>query len=516
MSAWASGYVLDIEYTSGFYREISPTYLHFVALTQGIRPPSIAEGATYCELGCGQGVGTAILAAANPRMQFWGMDFNPAQIANARRLVEEAQLSNITFTDHSFEQALDVADGEIPQFDYIVLHGIYSWISAENRHFIVSFIDRFLRPGGLVYVSYNCMPGWAASAPLQRFMREHANRNPDRSDFQAEAGLKMLDRMKEAKAAYFAQNPLAKTNMEKLPGKNRNYLAHEYLNGHWHAMYHLDVASEMEAARLSYIGSATLAENIDVLSVPADMLPVVQEPRDRGWSETLRDFARNQVFRRDVYMRGASPMKPLEMQRELSRLRFSLMVPRTKAKIKFQTPLGEAEGHKQVYLPILDALAERPHTIEELAALPSLKGQPFASLIQAITILVHSGQIHSIRLDGEANAPDGKAAKDLNLAFAKAITIGENYSFVSVPAAGTGTSVAYAELVAILALNEGLASDAGKIAEYGWGIMERTGQRLIKDGTPLKTKEDNLKELESQLKDFLSEKLPVWRGLGVA
>lgn len=209
-------------------------------------------------------------------------------------------------------------------------------------------------------------------------------------------------------------------------------------------------------------------------------------------------------------------MKPLEMQRELSRLRFSLMVPRTKAKIKFQTPLGEAEGHKQVYLPILDALAERPHTIEELAALPSLKGQPFASLIQAITILVHSGQIHSIRLDGEANAPDGKAAKDLNLAFAKAITIGENYSFVSVPAAGTGTSVAYAELVAILALNEGLASDAGKIAEYGWGIMERTGQRLIKDGTPLKTKEDNLKELESQLKDFLSEKLPVWRGLGVA
>lgn len=512
MSGWASGYVLDIEYTSGFYREISPSYLRYVTLTQGFRPPRIGAGTRYCELGCGQGVGTAIMAAANPEMEFWGLDFNPAQIANAQRLAAEANLQNVTFVDYSFDQAVNAAEGSIPQFDYIVLHGIYSWISVENRHFIVRFIDRYLKPGGLVYVSYNCMPGWAATAPLQRLIREHANRHPDRSDFQAEAGMKMLDRLKDAKAAYFAQNPAARTRMEKLPDQNRNYLAHEYLNGHWHAMYHLDVAKEMEAARLNYVGSATLAENIDALSVPADMVPVVQETRDRGWGETLRDYARNQVFRRDVFLRGASPMKALEQKERLTELHFALMVPRSQAKTKFQTPLGEAEGHKQIYLPILDALAERPHTAGELSALSSLKSQSFAAVVQAITILVHSGQIHSVSMDKTSHESQGRL---LNLAIAKRLAIGENLNFISVPKAGTGMNASYAEFVALLALDEGMAMDAQKVAQYGWSIMERTGQRLIKDKATLKTKEDNLKEMESQLQLFFSEKLPVWQSLNV-
>lgn len=452
------------------------------------------------------------MAAANPEMEFWGIDFNPAQISNAQRLAAEASLQNVTFVDYSFEQAVSAPEGTIPKFDYIVLHGIYSWISVENRRFIVSFIDRYLKPGGLVYISYNCLPGWAASAPLQRFIREHASRHPDRSDFQAEAGMKMLDRLKEAKAAYFTQNPAAKTRIEKLPDQNRNYLAHEYLNGHWHAMYHLDVANEMEAARLNYIGSATLAENIDALSIPADMVPIVQETRDRGWGETLRDYARNQVFRRDVFLRGASPMKALEQKERLGELHFALMVPRSQAKTKFQTPLGEAEGHKQVYLPILDALAERPHTASELASLAALKSQPFAGVMQAITILMHSGQIHVVSMEKSSHEGQGKA---LNMAIAKRLATGENLSFISVPKAGTGMNASYAEFVALLALDEGMAIDPQKVAQFGWSIMERTGQRLLKDKVALKTKEENLKEMETQLQLFFSEKLPVWQALNV-
>ena len=63
MSAWADGYVQDIEYSSHYYREISPTHLNFAALGQGIRPPSTGEGSAYCELGCGQGLGSIIVAA---------------------------------------------------------------------------------------------------------------------------------------------------------------------------------------------------------------------------------------------------------------------------------------------------------------------------------------------------------------------------------------------------------------------------------------------------------------------
>ncbi len=189
MTVWSDGYVLDIQYTSGFYRELAPGHLEFVALLSGVVPPHRGEGATYCELGCGQGFGLNLLAAANPAMQFWGFDFNPAQITNANRLAREAGLQNVTFRDLSFMEALKLPKDALPSFDFIVLHGIYSWISDENRQAIVSFIEQRLKPGGLVYVSYNCMPGWAQVAPLQRLLREHAMRNPDRSDLQVDAAV---------------------------------------------------------------------------------------------------------------------------------------------------------------------------------------------------------------------------------------------------------------------------------------------------------------------------------------
>ncbi len=178
MATWSAGYVLDIEYTSGFYREIAPGFLNWAILSQGLYAPTLREGAAYCELGCGQGFGTALLAAANPGVKFYGFDFNPAQIANARRLSAQAGLTNITFEDKSFEELATAPDGAYPKFDIIAIHGIYSWISPENRRFIVDILFRHLSAGGAVYVSYNCMPGWAAVAPLQRLMREHANRGP--------------------------------------------------------------------------------------------------------------------------------------------------------------------------------------------------------------------------------------------------------------------------------------------------------------------------------------------------
>ena len=133
MSSWTAGYVLDIQYTSGFYRELAPALLGYVALSQGIRPTSLPDGATYCELACGQGFGTNLIAASNPGLKVWGFDFNPAQIANARRLASKAGLTNVTFGDESFEQMANAPEGTYPPFDVITLHGIYSWISAENR-----------------------------------------------------------------------------------------------------------------------------------------------------------------------------------------------------------------------------------------------------------------------------------------------------------------------------------------------------------------------------------------------
>src|SRR5215211_1762124 len=169
MSDWSSGYVVDVTYTHGFYRELAPSYLGFAALVQGFAAPGLGdEPLTYCELGCGQGGSTNLLASANPHVEFHANDFNPAHIAGARDLARAARLSNVHFYDLSFAEFAE--NRQLPMFDIIGLHGVYSWISEENRQHIVRFIRERLKPGGVLYISYNAMPGWAPLMPLRHVM----------------------------------------------------------------------------------------------------------------------------------------------------------------------------------------------------------------------------------------------------------------------------------------------------------------------------------------------------------
>lgn len=99
------------------------------------------EHFTYGDLGCGQGFNVNLVAAAHPGGEFHATDFNPVHIAGARRLARQAGATNIHFYDDSFEDFGRRTD--LPDFDIIVLHGIFSRVSAENRRLIVDFIRSF-------------------------------------------------------------------------------------------------------------------------------------------------------------------------------------------------------------------------------------------------------------------------------------------------------------------------------------------------------------------------------------
>src|SRR5262245_4115740 len=137
MADWTQGYVADIEYSGGFYREQTPSIVNLACLIAGIEPLSLDRGIAYVELGCGQGHTALVLAAANPASSFVGVDFNPAHIARARMLAAQAGLTNVRFVEASFADL--AADPDVlGRADMITLHGIYSWVSPENRRAIVS------------------------------------------------------------------------------------------------------------------------------------------------------------------------------------------------------------------------------------------------------------------------------------------------------------------------------------------------------------------------------------------
>src|SRR6185436_19561183 len=97
MSSWGDGYVTDMGYTSGFHREMAPAHMAFAAALKSQAVPDITAPLTYCDLGCGQGVNTNLMAAAYPHIEFHGNDFNPAHVVGARRLAAEAGSTNVHF-----------------------------------------------------------------------------------------------------------------------------------------------------------------------------------------------------------------------------------------------------------------------------------------------------------------------------------------------------------------------------------------------------------------------------------
>ena len=147
MSDWTAGYQADITYTYGYYQELNPLSAKISLLSAGLNFPKIK---TACELGYGQGISANLLAAASD-IEWYGTDFNPSQAALAREM-GEASGARIHLYDDSFAEFLDRSD--LPDFDFIALHGIWSWVSDLNRELILRFIQTRLRVGGVLSVSY--------------------------------------------------------------------------------------------------------------------------------------------------------------------------------------------------------------------------------------------------------------------------------------------------------------------------------------------------------------------------
>ena len=184
---WNEGYVSDISYTAGFYQAQSPENLNYCCLLNNYEPLDLKKGFNYCDLGCGHGFTVNMLSAIHPEGNFYGIDFNPEHIRNARNLALRAGLNNAHFWEQSFQEIVDRQNAKLPNMDVVILHGIYSWVNRKNQEAIIEFLKGYLNPGGIVYISYNSQPGRTIDIPMQSSRTETSagcaagNLNPART-----------------------------------------------------------------------------------------------------------------------------------------------------------------------------------------------------------------------------------------------------------------------------------------------------------------------------------------------
>lgn len=512
MSAWSEGYVSDIPYALGFYRETTPAHIAFAAACVGRRFAADRGSKRVLELGFGMGLGFVMTAAANPAIQFEGVDFNPLHVAHARGLAEAADLANVALREASFQDvAREARDGQ-HDLDLIVLHGILTWVSTEAQEAIVEIARKRLKPGGFLYVSYNSMPGWASLLPLQRLMRENAKRATARSDQQTQSSLDLLKALIGEGAAYFRATPWLEQRVEKMGTLDRAYLAHEYLNANWFIFHFADVAEMFGRAKLGFAGSASLIENVDALSLPEGTRQRVGAEQDPIFKETLRDIASNKQFRRDLFTRGALPLTAPEHTEYLSGLRFCAATARAKMNFKFASPIGDLDGNPEIYGAVSDLLATKSASFGEIVALPVFKQSGINAALQAVTLLVNSGQALPLPA---GPAPEAKAAQRLNRVILERMQQGRVYNFLAAPFCGSGVQVQHSELLMLAAVVLAKQESPEGMAQAIVQTMQRLGINWMKDGKTLTEPAERLKVITEEAVAFKAEKLPLWRRLGV-
>lgn len=512
MATWSEGYVSDIAYSIGYYREMAPDHLVLAALAVSKDPGPAVQPKRVLELGFGMGLGFVVGAASQPDTFFEGCDFNPQHVAHTRRMAEAAGLSNVLIREASFQEIAGEAREGQHDLDIIQLHGILTWVSAEAHRAIVEIARKRLKPGGLLYVSYNCMPGWAAMLPVQRLMREHAKNGSGSSLQKTAAAMEAVRSLVKGEARFFGAYPQVAARLEKLGGMQMSYLAHEYLNENWFIFHFADVAAMMSEAKLTYLASASIAENIDLVSVPAEMRGLVAAATDPIWKETLRDFACNKQFRRDIYARGGNDLSNLESVQALNTMHFTLSMPRNQVTLKLPGPLGEMDANPEIYGSIADLLGDRIVPFDEIANLPALKQIGLAGVLQALSLMVHAGQVLPMVGGSNSNVAPGQSLNRALVAFA---TQGRSYNFLAAPAARAGISVTTIELLILSAVFAGLENDISGTVEYLMVIMHRLGIQPIKEGAAVTDPAAQREMLTEEALAIISRKLPLWRRLGV-
>lgn len=502
MSDWTHGYNIEQGYTYGVYRELAPDWMDVCAMLAGYVAPS--EGTRgrlrYLELGCGQGFGLCLIASAYPDVEFVGVDFSPEHIAHARGLVSAAGLDNVSFVEADFLELARAWPAALGEFDYAVLHGIYSWVPAELRQAIVGCLASSLASGGLAYLSYNSMPGWAVMQPFQHVAARLQSRSPLPGAQVLTNTVALFQRLKAGNAALFDALPGLAGRVDGLKELSPNYLVQEYLHSNWTPMWFSEVAEEMRGAKLEFVASATLPENLLPGMLGEAVRGVVTEIADPLAQQDVIDCAINQSFRRDLLARGRRrrfPAAPGAAELVVH----GLARPQGEA-VQIKTSFGEFTIKAQIFAALFDALDAGPKRIAELL---SLSDQ--ANILQALILLAHGGHL-AILKDG-ARTPE--PARRFNEAVAAAVLTGAPYSYLAAPEIGSAIAARDVDLMLLGLKQQGVAEDA--LPERLLESLGKLGRKLLRDGKPVEN--DEAKALAKDLvNDVFVNRLPLWQKLG--
>ena len=493
MTAWHRGYVADSPYTFAYQGAQAPGNLALICALMGVAWQPAAR-MVVVDIGCGRGCTVNTLAAANPGWEVFGLDYNPAHIAEAADIAERASIENATFMEVDLATMTDVEIDELPPIDVASLHGVWTWVSDSVRQGIVRLLSRRLKPGGLVYVGYNVLPGFGADMALQRLFRHLASQQlTGSSSERAQAAIVAIRDLHATKPVNLSSTLMLRRLTEDETPLDPAYLAHEFLTEHWRPVFFEDLCADLSAAKLDYVGSATLHENVpDMLFEPPQR--AIYDAMPTGTArEFIKDLCLQRPFRRDVFVRG---MRRTDPGPALERLVLAACRHLGDESPKLGVPVGAAELSPDLWQPIAAALNEGPQTLGLLRSLPQGRMPNAAELL---VLLAGTGLVVPALREAAATQTTQRFNRVIAETYAAEGRQGGQYAMAS-PVVAAGLPCSWLELA--LAVQPETAQPAPDIA----ALTERLLPGLSEEGG---------EKARSWIAELLRERPAIWRRFGI-
>ena len=261
----------EVPYKSYPIEWVAPERLALASLLHG-GPRVPLDDYRVLELGCGDGANLLPLANYRRQASFIGVDGARSQIDKAIYRKSELELSNIEFIHADFVTTTQQLSG---QFDYIIAHGIFSWVAQDVRDALLQLFAQRLRRGGLLYLNYNTRPGWNVRGMVRNCLiasTTGANNLLKRAHLAQDVSAKMVLSLTNCEHPY---SQLMANEFQFVCENHVSYIAHEFLAEDNHAYWRSEFLNLAQSHGLEYVADADF--NYSSGRVPDDLAPRLTE-----------------------------------------------------------------------------------------------------------------------------------------------------------------------------------------------------------------------------------------------
>ncbi len=301
MSQNLGGYFDEESYPARLTDKMTPGWLWALALRNGWHAPDPSQPFRMLDIGCGEGLALAAIAASHPAATIEGLDGMAEHIERGQAFAKD--IANLELAHALFGEALREGG---PPCDFVTAHGVIAWVTPEIRAEALDLAAARLALGGICAVSYNALPGWSGRLAYQHAIRQFAAAGEGSGTARYFAAHEKAREIAEAGFTTLAKDVIEffdDVATKAPPG----YFPHEFLAGGWQPLWGADVRREMAARGLVYLGQAELERVRPDLSLRPGPRELIEKAETPDLRDTLFDLALNVPFRIDLY--GRTPQR---------------------------------------------------------------------------------------------------------------------------------------------------------------------------------------------------------------